>query len=284
MANVADMLRWGQDELAFLGSEEARASAERLLSAVLARDRTGLYLEARSRVSEDEAGAYREFVGRRKKRVPVAYILRRTDFWNETLTVGPGCLIPRPETEILVECFLETAGFGRDSSFSFLDLGCGTGAIGIAILREFPEARAVFSDVAPEALEIAGENLEHYSLKERAETVASDLFSGLAGRSWDAIVSNPPYLSEADWKGVEPEILCEPRAALDGGRDGLDFYRRIVREAPGHLNPGGRIFVETGLGQAPRVAGWLREARFSEVEIFQDHGGIERVVKAHLLP
>ncbi len=288
-----ELLLWGIRQLeTSVGSEEAPVSAERLLAEISGRERFELILAADSHFPAGLGEKFRELALRRKKHIPLAYLLGKAHFWNEVLEVGEGCLIPRPETEILVEKFLEISGFKPDRYFSFLDLGAGSGAIGIALLRIFLKARATFSDVSKKALALTRANLVHYGLLERAEIVCSDLFEnspppysssretgGGQEGGWDVILSNPPYLAEQDWKNAQPEILFEPREALDGGKDGLDFYRRITRESPAFLKPGGWLGLEVGIHQARTVAGWLEQNSFFEqVQIFKDHAGIERVV------
>lgn len=235
---------------------------------------------------------FSQIIRARKKRIPLAYLLGKAHFYREVLEVGPGCLIPRPETEILIDCFIKHAGFAKQDSFSFLDLGSGSGAIGIAILREFPNARATFSDVSPTALEYTRKNIERYGLLDRSELVLSDLFSAptflltrSAGeetggrRKWDAIVSNPPYLSHADFESLQSEVLAEPREALDGGKDGLEFYRRILQEAHLYLKREGWLVMEIGILQAETIAGWMTRANSVIADrIFKDHSGIDRVV------
>lgn len=279
---VWDLLSWGKEELESLGPEEAQASAERLLAGVLSLERYRLYLGPGEEIPEGKAEEFRRLVRERKRRKPLAYLLGKVSFWNEILEVGPGCLIPRPETELLVERFLENCGCRETDPFTFLDLGSGSGAVGIALLRYFPKARVIFSDISAEALEITQKNLGRYGLQNRVEVVCSDLFEAFqkSGRKWNAILSNPPYLSQGDWEKVEPEILFEPRTALDGGNDGLDFYRRIAEQAERHLQPGGWLALEAGIHQAEKIRPLLTEGSFKNIRIFKDHSGIERVVLA----
>lgn len=279
---VWDLLSWGKEELDSLGPEEAHASAEQLLAGVLGLERYRLYLGPGEEIPEGKAVEFRRLVMERKQRKPLAYLLGKASFWDEILEVGPGCLIPRPETELLIEKFLENCGCRETDSFTFLDLGSGSGAIGIALLQQFPKARATFSDISAEALEITQKNLERYDLQNRAEIVCTDLFETFrnSGRKWKAILSNPPYLSQGDWESAQPEILFEPRTALDGGNDGLDFYRRIALEAGHHLHPEGWLALEAGIHQAEKIRQLLLEKHFKNVRIFKDHSGIERVVLA----
>ncbi len=194
-SKINSLLEWGRRELAGLGPEESKASAERLLEEVLGFERTFLYLKAGERVSKKRAGVYCRLILKRKTRVPAAYLLQKAYFWNEVLEVRSSCLIPRPETEILVETFIRHSGIQKQSSFIFLDLGTGTGAIGIALLRHFPRACGTFSDISRSALRVTKRNLKHYRLLSRAEIVCSDLFEKFLKkkRRWDAVLSNPPY-------------------------------------------------------------------------------------------
>lgn len=282
-STASETLAWGQTQLKVLGKIEARASAERLLEEVLGCDKAHLYLDARRSLPASALAKFRKLIAKRQKRVPVDYLFGRCHFWNEILEVGPGCLIPRPSTEVLVEKFIENAGFKKEQKFSFLDLGCGSGAIGIAILRHFPKAEAVFADISKEALSITRRNLKRYHLLERVKLVRSNLFAAFKRNfeKWDAILSNPPYLSDADMKAAQPEILYEPHVALKGGADGLDFYRRIIKESPEHLNPGGVLTMEMGKGQAKKLAKWCSPA-FQKVTIHKDYARIDRILIAGL--
>lgn len=282
---LAKILEWGKKELEFLGSAEAAEEAEKLLEEIVDSPRSTLYLEAERQIPAKDLRQYQEWIQCRKKRIPLAYILGKAYFWEESLEVGPGCLIPRPETEVLVERFIEVSGFSKENRFHFLDAGCGSGAIGIALLRYFQNARATFLDSSENALQFTRRNLARYSLGDRAEVVHSDLFEAVrsaAGenpRKWDAMISNPPYLSKEDWENLAPEILFEPREALDGGRDGLAFYDRILSEATEFLNPGGRLALEVGKGQAACVRVKMQKSNFfREIQIFKDYNNIERVV------
>lgn len=282
MKTLSELLQWGKAELAFLGSHEGDASAEVLLSEVLNLSRTSLYLEARQSVSDGHIRIYQDWVARRKQRIPTAYLTGVAHFWNETLSVDSGCLVPRPETETLIKAFVDCSGFSPDSSFSFADLGSGSGAIGIALLRSFPKARGSFLDISDKALAVTLRNLERYGLLDRAETVKTDLFHSCSGLLWDAIVSNPPYFTQRDWDEVEPEVLKEPREALDGGDDGLLFYRQIAEEAAKYLSRSGFVLVEVGKGQSTQVDEIFRKRFLGGTRIFKDTLNIERAVMARL--
>ena len=280
---IGKILEWSRRELASLGAEEAGASAERLLEEVLGLERAFLYLNAGEGISKKKAEDYRRLILKRKARVPVAYLLRKAYFWNEVLEMRPGCLIPRPETEILVDAFIRHSGFQKQNRFSFLDLGSGSGAIGIALLRHFPKARGTFSDISRKALEVTRLNLKKYKLLNRAEIIGSDLFEKFgksAGSKWAAILSNPPYVAQRDLPGLEPELKREPALALDGGKDGFLFYRKIIRQAKRFLVPEGWLVLEMGAGQSAKISSLISQNGFTGKKIFKDYSGIPRVMMA----
>ncbi len=282
------MLAWGQAELTALGPHESRTHAEYLLE-----EASGLarwQFERAEAVPAEICRRFEAWIAERKKRVPLAYVTGRAYFRHEVLEAGPGCLIPRPETEQLVEYFVTRSGFKKEHAFAFLDMGTGTGAIAISLLRIFTKARAVLADVSEEALTYARRNVEKYGLSARAECVQTDLFSNLAaaarqtegGQGWQAILSNPPYVAETELAGLEPELSYEPRLALAGGADGLDYYRRLAAQSPKFLLPGGWIVLEAGFGQTAAIFDLLAGAGFEGIQIYKDDAGIDRVVMARL--
>ncbi|MDD5218668.1 MAG: peptide chain release factor N(5)-glutamine methyltransferase [Candidatus Omnitrophica bacterium] len=278
--SLKELLAWARNELKTLGAHEARINSEWLLTELTGFDRVAFYLAAGQVLSGPKVKKFRTLVAQRKRGVPFSYLTGKASFWNEVLEVGSGCLIPRPETEILVEQFIKNTDFDSENSFCFLDLGAGSGAIGIALLRQYPKGYATFSDVSVSALRFVRRNLKRYDLSGRAEVVRANLFNAFENRKWDAIVSNPPYLSKGDWKKAGPEILKEPREALDGGEDGFCFYRRIIAEAARHLNVRGWLALEVGIRQAHKVMGWLAQNGFESVNCFKDLRGIDRVIIA----
>ncbi|MBU9888913.1 MAG: peptide chain release factor N(5)-glutamine methyltransferase [Candidatus Omnitrophica bacterium] len=281
-AIVPDWIAFGKEALSRAGIEEGKEECERILMKLLACDRFELYADfPAGRVSGVER-KFRDILSKRVQRIPLAYLLGVAYFWKETLFVTPECLIPRPETEILIERVLETLGDRKASHFSFLDIGTGSGAIGVSILRECPRARGTFLDVSRGALAVARTNVERCGFENRAQFVHGDLFDGLGpgAGSWDVMVSNPPYLAAADWNGVQEELKSEPREALDGGADGLDFYRRITAQAGEYLVPEGMLALEVGQGQSGVVSKWLHNAGYDNIQRFRDYSGIERVVIA----
>lgn len=272
------MIAWGRAEFLQAGIEEAQEECERILMKLLGCPRSGIYLGEHASDLRGLREKFLEILEKRLRRIPLAYLLREADFWQETLLVDERCLIPRPETEILVEQVLKAVTL---PAFSFLDIGTGSGAIAVAILRTYKSSRGTLLDISGEALEVARENLNRYALQDRATLVRGDLFQAFSkDEKWELIVSNPPYLSDEDWNGVQEELRAEPEIALDGGKDGLDFYREIVAGAKDHLTTGGLLALEVGQGQAGKVSKWLHEAGYDNIQRFNDHLQIERVVIA----
>ncbi|MDD5225706.1 MAG: peptide chain release factor N(5)-glutamine methyltransferase [Candidatus Omnitrophica bacterium] len=278
---LLELIGWGRAELSRSGVEEAQEECERILMKLLGCSRSEIYLKEHSGDFAGVRGKLIAILEKRAQRIPLAYLLKEADFWQETLYVDERCLIPRPETEILVEQVLKIFDKDAGKGFSFLDIGTGSGAIAIAILRARKNAAGTLLDASGAALEVARENLKRYELEARARQVQGDLFEPFSsGEKWDLIVSNPPYLSEKDWNGVQEELKLEPRMALDGGKDGLDFYRRIIAGAKDHLTSGGLLALEVGYGQAEKVSKWLQEAGYDSIQRFNDHLQVQRVVMA----
>jgi release factor glutamine methyltransferase len=280
-SELLELIAWGRAELVRAGIEEGQEECERILMKLLECSRSGIYLEEHEMAASSIREQFLTILEKRLERIPLAYLLKETDFWQETLYVDERCLIPRPETEILVEQVLKVFGGNAGKEFSFLDIGTGSGAIAVAILRVCKNATGTLLDISGEALEVALENLKRYGLEERVRLVRGNLFEVFSeNEKWDLIASNPPYLSEEDWKGVQEELKFEPRPALDGGKDGLDFYRKIIRGAKERLLPGGLLALEVGQGQAASVSKWLHEAGYDSIQRFNDHLRVQRVVTA----
>ncbi len=215
-------------------------------------------------------------LARRAAGEPLQYILGEQDFFGLRFRVDGRVLIPRPETEILCEKALD---FLRTRpGMKALDLCAGSGALAVTLALRCPDAEVWACDISPDALEVAGENARRFGAAVRF--AQGDLFAPLSGERFDLIVSNPPYVARSDLDKLQPEVRREPVLALDGGPDGLDFYRRIAREAPPHLHEGGRILLEVGAGQAEAVASMLAARNFLPDEILRDLSGIPRVVCA----
>ncbi len=279
---ILDLLRVTTSWFAERGIESARLDAECLLAAALGVERVRLYLDFEKPVTPDERDRFRELVRRRGvDRVPVAQILGRKEFWSLSLAVSPAVLVPRPETETLVQAALDLLP-DRDGEARVLDVGTGSGAVALAIASERGKARITATDVSPDALEIARANADELGMADRIELLEGDLYGPVAGRSFDLVVSNPPYLAEAERSGLAPELAHEPDRALFGGEEGLDVLAALVEEAPGLLAAGGALALELAPAQAPRVADWCRAAGLLEVTQYRDLAERPRVVSARL--
>lgn len=259
------------------GLDSPRLDAEVLLAHVLGTERLGLYLQFDKPLQPAEVDRYRDLVRRRARGEPSAYLVGRREFWSLAFEVGPGVLIPRPDTERLVEASLETMG----ETGTLAELGVGSGAVVVALLAEKPGWSAWAVDIEPAPLAAAEKNAGIHGVADRLTLLAGDLFEPLAGRRFDLIVSNPPYVETAAIEGLAPDVArYEPRRALDGGADGLDALRRILARAGEHLLPGGALAVEFGAGQEGAVERLAREAGFDTVEILADYAGKPRVLRA----
>lgn len=267
------VLTWTTGYLAEKGVENARREAEWLLCEATGLDRVGLYLNFDKPMSDDELAAYRALVTRRGKREPLQHILGSQEFDGLSFLVTPAVLIPRHDTETLLEQALQHAPHPH----SILDIGTGSGCIAIALARRLPEAQVTAVDLSVEALALAQRNAELHGAA--VEFLQGSFFEPVAGRRFDLIVSNPPYITSADLLALQPEVRDhEPILALDGGPDGLTAYRAIVSQAATHLEPNGWLLLEVGAGQAADVAALLAQAGFGGIITATDPGGIERVV------
>jgi release factor glutamine methyltransferase len=273
------MLEEGRLMLAAAGIDTARLDAEVLLAHASGASRAALITGA-VKASAGATEKFRAMIERRASREPLAYIVGRKEFFSLDFEVTPAVLIPRPETETLVEAALKFLAPRHPARI--LDIGSGSGAIAIAIAVNAPAARIIATDISKEALEVAHRNAIRNRCADRIEFVAADLFPD--GHShFDLIVSNPPYIGEADLDNLEPEIgLHEPRHALAAGNDGLDFYSRIAADCRSRLNPDGAMMVEIGAGQACAVEALFRRAGFSNIDAVDDLARIERVIRARV--
>jgi release factor glutamine methyltransferase len=280
MTDIRTILHRTTRDLTAGGSPSPRLDAEVLLMRFLGMDRLQFCMQPERELSQEEAAGFAGWVARRSLGEPVAYILGEKEFWSLRFEVGREVLIPRPETECLIE---EALRFCRPpgEGLRVLDIGTGSGAIGVVLARELPAARVVATDISPGALAVARRNVTAHGVAGRMEFFQGDLFAAVAGE-FDIICSNPPYIPEGVYDLLPAGIRdFEPRGALVAGTDGLDFYRRIIREGLNRLKTGGRIFLEIGEGQRNRVDALFRDdGGYDDIAFRKDYGGIDRVASA----
>ena len=264
-----------------------RLNAELLLAHSMNFSREGLYTHLLDSFEEEEKEKFERLIERRISGEPLQYLLGHQEFWSIDLKVDPRVLIPRPETELLVEHALLLLGkTSFQGARSVLEIGTGSGAIAIALARERKDLSIVATDISREALLLARENSLLAEVLSRIQFIQGDLFAPFRllreREPFDLILSNPPYINRSEIRDLAREVKdFEPILALDGGEDGLDFYRRILSEAPSYLRKGGWLLMEVGQGQGEKVSERIvRGGHFHRPELIQDFSGIERVVKA----
>lgn len=278
---IGRILKWTEQYFKNKGIESPRLDAEVLLAHVLEKQRIYLYMHFDEPLQPGELAAYREMIKKRVLRVPVAQILGEKEFMGLTFKVTADTLVPRPDTEILVQAAVDRLrAMAGEEPLRFADIGTGSGAICLSVLHYLSDTVADTVDISPAACAVAEENAASLGLADRITFHTGDLLQPLSGISFVAILSNPPYIPEADIAKLAPEVrLKEPHTALSGGQDGLDFYRRLAEEAPAMLVPGGFTAFEVGIHQAGDVADLLKaNPLIDRTEILPDYAGIDRVV------
>lgn len=278
---IGRILKWTEQYFKDKGIESPRLDAEVLLAHVLEKQRIYLYVHFDEPLQPGELAAYREMIKKRVLRVPVAQILGEKEFMGLTFKVTADTLVPRPDTEILVQAAVDRLrAMAGEEPLRFADIGTGSGAICLSVLHYLAGTVADTVDISPAARAVAEENAASLGLADRVTFHTGDLLQPLSGISFVAILSNPPYIPEADIAKLAPEVrLKEPHTALSGGQDGLDFYRRLANEAPAMLVPGGFTAFEVGIHQAGDVAALLKaNPLIGRTEILPDYAGIDRVV------
>lgn len=276
---IRKVIAWAADDLKKRGMPSPRLDVELLLGHVLKINRIGLVIDSERPLSKEELGSYRALHSRRRVGEPVAYLLGAREFYGRVFRVDKRVLIPRPDTETLVEVALERTK-AISLSARVLDLCTGSGCVAITIARERPTMRVIGSDISPDALAVARENAIRLGAP-MIGLVQSDLFAAFeAGRDrFDLITGNPPYIADEEIPTLAVDIhKFEPRLALSGGADGLDLERRILEEAPRFLAAGGVLAMEIGAGQSPEIIKLFAEASFGDVTARKDYGGHERVI------
>lgn len=278
---IQRLLLWTSDFFERRGIDSPRLTAELLLAHVLGVDRVRLYVEFDRPLDEAERAGFRELVRRRAEREPTYYLTGTRLFFGRPFHVDQRVLIPRPETEHLVDAALAHLVEGQGGG-DVLDLCTGSGCVGLTILAERPRARLCATDLSPEALAVARRNARALGVEERVDFLEGDLFAPVSGRRFDLVVANPPYVPRAEIAGLAPEVRREPAIALDGGEDGLDLLRVIVARAPQFLNPGGALCLEIGEGQGAALIGAMSDAGFEAPWVERDLAGLDRVARGRL--
>ena len=282
---IGRILKWTEQYFGQKGIESPRLDAEVLLSHVLGKQRIYLYVHFDEPLQAEELALYRAMIRQRVEHMPVAYILGEKEFMGLTFKVTPDTLVPRPDTEILVQAAvdeLKAQTEGNEEPARLVDIGTGSGAVCLSVLSLLDGVTADTVDISPAARAVAEENAAALGLEARVRFHTGDLLAPVAGQQFTAILSNPPYIPVADIAELAPEVRCkEPMTALAGGADGLDFYRRLCTEAPAMLTENGFMAFEVGIDQAEAVAALAEDnPLIGRTEIRKDYAGIDRVVLA----
>jgi len=279
------------------GIPEPRIDAEVLLAHVLEIERLEIYLNFDSRVTEKDLSAYKKLIERKVRREPVAFIVGYKEFMGLKFFLNKDVLIPRPETEILVEKVIEKVrnigksrnyGYRRDNSLTIVDLCTGSGNIAISLARNIASCKIYATDISKGAIQVARKNAKFHNVEGRVEFLLGDLFSPLeklnSNLAVDFVVSNPPYVKSRDLVLLSPEIKKEPLSALEGGNEGLNFYHRIIPEASKYLVDGGYLIMEIGDYQGKAVMNLIKkEKQFYPPQLVKDYAGLDRVIVAQKL-
>jgi release factor glutamine methyltransferase len=275
-----ELLEAGKDILRGAGNESFGIGAELLLCHVLGTDKISLFLNPLTEVNDVSCAQYLDLVRRVAAGEPLQYVTGEAYFMGHRFAVSPAVLIPRPETEVLCGLAIQhLKSFGGASAPAVLDLCTGSGALAISIALAVPAAHLTASDISPRALAVARANADALGVSARIDFRESDLFADLPP-SYDLIVTNPPYIRSGDIPGLPREVRCEPALALDGGADGLAFYRRIAAEAGAFLTDGGTLLAEIGWDQEADVKAAFEAAGFSDLLILKDLTARDRIVRA----
>ncbi|MFN3873251.1 MAG: peptide chain release factor N(5)-glutamine methyltransferase [Ignavibacterium sp.] len=283
MITVLEALNLSTDYLSKKNIESARLNAELMLAHILKCKRLELYLMFDRPLDDNELNQYRTFLSRRAQREPLQYILGEVEFFNSRLKVNRSVLIPRPETELLVEKIIDD--FKEKTDIRFLDIGVGSGNISIALLKNISQAKAIAIDISEEALALAKDNSEMNAVQDRIELIKFDILNEnieTLGK-FDLIVSNPPYVSATDFETLEPELkVYEPTIALTDMYNGFTFYKKIIQISSSLLNSKGKIYFEIGKDQSDEIKNMMVEKGFDNIIVIKDYQNIDRIIYGEL--
>lgn len=287
--NIKTWLEWGRDKLVQARVPEPEMEAQLLLSQTLRMKKLDLFLKKEKEVAKKDLTCFKKYIALRCKRIPSSYILKNAQFYGLDLFIDKGVLIPRPETELLVEEIIKEVSELRVTSWrienrraKILEIGVGSGAIVVALAKNLDQAEVYGTDTSAKALRVARKNVKMHRVEKQVKLFRGSVFAKLREK-FDVIVSNPPYVTEKEYLKLQPEVGFEPKAALYGGKDGLDFYRKIIPQARYYLRAGGILAFEIGYGQANKIKPLLeKEKLFEPVNMIKDYSGIERIITARM--
>lgn len=276
MLSLLEVLRGAETYLAARNIENPRLNAEHLLAHQLGLKRMELYLQFDRPLGESDRAPLRELVKRRTAREPLQHILGTVEFYGRTFLCDQRALVPRPETEQLVEIALEIAkAKAQETPLAILDVGTGSGVIALTLALELPNASIQATDISCDALELAKENAARHECEELLSFFTADLFPPEGG-SFDLVVANLPYIPSREISELSQEVQHDPPSALDGGEEGLDIIRRLVEVVPNHLAPHGVLLLEIGLGQSEAIKEALEARKFRDISVRKDYQGVPR--------
>jgi release factor glutamine methyltransferase len=269
---LLEVLQRSTDYLKKHDVDNSRLNAEHLMTHVLKRTRMELYLEFERTLSEEELAPLRELLRRRGEGEPLQHLLGTVEFCGQTFLCDKRAMVPRPETEELVEVLKSQI---TNPKSHILDVGTGSGVIALSLAKHFPEAEIVATDVSDDALELARENAERLGLSERVRFLKANLLNDVEG-TFDVVIANLPYISTQDRQSLGREVLHDPEMALFAGQRGDELVRELIEQAPAWLSPGGLLGLEVGIGQAAELTELLREKKYHDIESKNDYSGVSR--------
>ena len=283
MKTIEQLLQIGVKNLKENQIESALLDTQILLSRLLNVDKLYLHIHPSDSVQTEIENTFLEQIEKRSRNMPIAYITKQKEFMALSFYVDERVLIPRNDTEILVENAIEIIERSRKNKIEILDLCCGSGCIGISLAHEYPHAHITLSDISSEALQVAKINVDKYDLSQRINLVRSDVFENISPKKFDIITANPPYITTEELTGLGKDILdYEPLLALSGGDDGLDIYNRILKKASDYLRSKGYLICEIGYLQGKQVKELMLSYGFTDVQVIRDYAKNDRVVLGHL--